>query len=248
MFDLFLIFLHKGFMFFLLLFFSLLRGITNNINNALWKSDGGKDKKQRSKSTEYMGFESNIPFGSKPKPSRHIKVVHTSTNVARSVEWKSHCICLHHLAETILAQSVNIPWHLLLFSEVLFHFFLPVPFLFFQFFFLSLGLGQFCFGLIRSRNVQLLHLLLSFCQLTLGVLEWLIYVFAFFLKFFHSFYTCLNDQNGKCINHFKVQQIPQQESKCQAGFSVFARFRLFCGCGMLLHSYISWKCWIELFD
>lgn len=35
MFDLFLIFLHKGFVFFLLLFLSLLRGVANNINDAL---------------------------------------------------------------------------------------------------------------------------------------------------------------------------------------------------------------------
>lgn len=35
MFDLLLIFLHKGFMLFLLLFFSLLSRITDDINNAL---------------------------------------------------------------------------------------------------------------------------------------------------------------------------------------------------------------------
>lgn len=49
MFDLFLIFLHKGFMFFLLLFFSLLRGITNDINNALLKWDKGKGGREKKK-------------------------------------------------------------------------------------------------------------------------------------------------------------------------------------------------------
>lgn len=42
MFDLLLIFLHKVFMLFLLLFFGLLR-VRDDINNALWRSDSGKE-------------------------------------------------------------------------------------------------------------------------------------------------------------------------------------------------------------
>lgn len=43
MFDLLLVFLHKGFMLFLLFFFCVLRRISFDINNALWRSDSGRE-------------------------------------------------------------------------------------------------------------------------------------------------------------------------------------------------------------
>lgn len=43
MFDLLLIFLHKGFMFLFLLFFSVLSKISFDINNALQRSDSGRN-------------------------------------------------------------------------------------------------------------------------------------------------------------------------------------------------------------
>lgn len=43
MFDLLFIFLHKGFMLLFLLFFCVLRRISFDINNALQRSDGGRN-------------------------------------------------------------------------------------------------------------------------------------------------------------------------------------------------------------